>query len=478
MLVNSKKVDIVDGYTYPSDKNALWFNRENGQLMYWDGLKWTAGNICITEKSRDDLLELRNSGKLIPGNWYRITDYTCTTSTPNTQSAGHVFDIIVRADDESHFNENAYATCHEGDTYFENAHLEAWELKYCIDNDTSRFAWADAENGKGVIYYMKDDRNNECSYDFKNIMFRRWAITSFNDCPDVCYNATNNPNHICYGAKDILTGDNVISGATYDNNVSMYYYTFTLMNEGVACDQTILYNVVMNNNCIQSANEDGTAYLTNNVFVNNAINAEDIEELASVKLNYACCNNTFGGFCSAVVFNANCSNNVLCTNSSYNTFGMLCSANVLGCYCMGNIFGNSVGDNTFKSYCYFNNFGNYCEKNKCGAYFHNNTLENECYSNVYGTNIMDNSFGNLIHDIVCYDNITMSVIGSGMSFCEIKGAGNANQSVRYLNILPGINGTKNNIKVIAATANVNYTQVVGVDSNQNIKIWNPADLVQ
>ena len=23
--------------------------------------------------------------------------------------------------------------------------LEAWEIKYCIDNDTSRFAWADTK---------------------------------------------------------------------------------------------------------------------------------------------------------------------------------------------------------------------------------------------------------------------------------------------------------------------------------------------
>jgi hypothetical protein len=38
-----------------------------------------------------------------------------------------------------------------------------------LDNDSSRFAWADTENGEGVIYYMKDEFNNECPYDFKNI---------------------------------------------------------------------------------------------------------------------------------------------------------------------------------------------------------------------------------------------------------------------------------------------------------------------
>lgn len=37
------------------------------------------------------------------------------------------------------------------DIYFTNAKLEAWEIKHCINNDTSRFVWADTVNGKGVI---------------------------------------------------------------------------------------------------------------------------------------------------------------------------------------------------------------------------------------------------------------------------------------------------------------------------------------
>lgn len=56
-------------------------------------------------------------------------------------------------------------------SYFDKCNLNSWELKYCIDNDTNRFDWADLDNGKGVIYYMKDEWGNECPYDFKNIKF-------------------------------------------------------------------------------------------------------------------------------------------------------------------------------------------------------------------------------------------------------------------------------------------------------------------
>lgn len=49
------------------------------------------------------------------------------------------------------------------------ANILAWELKYSLDNDTTKYAWADETNGKGVIYWLKDEYGNECPYDFKNI---------------------------------------------------------------------------------------------------------------------------------------------------------------------------------------------------------------------------------------------------------------------------------------------------------------------
>ena len=93
-------------------------------------------------------------------------------STDGFKERGNDFDIIVVADSNNKLNEAARAIRRAGDTYFPSDTLfEAWELKYCIDNDTDRFAWADSENGKGVIYYLKDEWNNEAAYDFKSITF-------------------------------------------------------------------------------------------------------------------------------------------------------------------------------------------------------------------------------------------------------------------------------------------------------------------
>lgn len=124
--------------------------------------------------------------------------------------------------------------------YFQNSKLEAWKVWYCLDNDKSRFAWADdsvpqiysnddeiwlerditkdrdnrfawynsgddityyTDNmmprvgeqmyifvngwssggevggvkgfGRGVIYRLIDEWNNDCPYDFKNIQYKR-----------------------------------------------------------------------------------------------------------------------------------------------------------------------------------------------------------------------------------------------------------------------------------------------------------------
>ena len=53
-------------------------------------------------------------------------------------------------------------------------------MKYCLDNDTSRFAWADEVNGKGVIYRMIDEFNNDVPYDFKNIRYQIRPTFTYN----------------------------------------------------------------------------------------------------------------------------------------------------------------------------------------------------------------------------------------------------------------------------------------------------------
>ena len=113
---------------------------------------------------------------------------TVGTRIENVESDEHTsmgFDIIVRATSNKTLDENAVVTISDGKYYFEDCCLESWNIKYCLDNDTSRFKWAN-KNGYGVIYYMKDNYCNEAYYDFKNIVYivAGEPMFTFNDSLD------------------------------------------------------------------------------------------------------------------------------------------------------------------------------------------------------------------------------------------------------------------------------------------------------
>lgn len=132
-----------------------------------------------------ELVALRDAGTLQAGRHYRITDYVTTTNSDAdsmtgeamVRSAGHPFDVIVLATSANTISETARAILHGGDEYFAGQNLQAWQLWYTLDNDKTRFAWADTANGKGVIYRMIDEYRNDLPYDFKNIQFRRYTAS-------------------------------------------------------------------------------------------------------------------------------------------------------------------------------------------------------------------------------------------------------------------------------------------------------------
>ena len=307
--------------------------------------------VSITYSS---LKSKRDNSQLIPGQMYRITDYLTSTTQPNTASANHQFDIIVTALDVNKLDENARAIIHSGDTYFSsmNANLNAWELKYCLDNDTNRFGWANS-NGTGVIYYMKDEWNNECPYDFKNILFVRWGITSVSgstfsydilDSSSIAYS---------YQSGNIVDVNNHITFTT--NNNTQSYYTFTIIGDkdevydasifGQQIETTYYDSVIgVHDNIIGICN-DKTKTSANKLIMklNNIVFVHEI--------------NSNGSFCAFYgnVFQSQCSDCTLGQGCSNNIFGNDFCENILnGCY--SNIFGNTFQKSVLNGG--YNSFGN------------------------------------------------------------------------------------------------------------------------
>jgi len=454
---------------YSTDKERLFIKNANNEIVPFYSGKVIEENEQVTAAALTDLdsrindieennvntenmesvtySELkskRDNGELVPGKHYRITDYVTTTSQENTQSAGHQFDVVVLALDESTLSENAHAMQHDSDTYFStnSADIGSWELKYCIDNDTDRFAWADSVNGKGVIYYMKDEWNNECPYDFKNIQFKRWAITditsstlsgdALNELKNTYVFSSNGGKH--FAAKN-ADGNWIPSSQgitiTVDENSFGWYYTFNGMSSenGETVNETYdvsTHHFKVTQDCIDYIiNEDGSGlntqdicfdnkvlefmqeyigddlyskgrYVLNNiVFINGLSFCYYNEEDEYCEFSTAeCYGNVFKSNCNSNTFGNNCRNNTFGNNAYGNTFGNECYNNSFGNDCWNNTFGNDCWNNTFGNSVNRNSFGNSVNRNTFGNNCRNNTFGNNCASNTFWNNCDSNSFGN------------------------------------------------------------------------------------
>lgn len=171
---------------YDGDYQGTTSNSKKDQSTINETLRASINNARIASANAvsttyANLVTLRDNDELIAGCWYRIIDYSTNVNATLTEFAvaSHSFDILVLALDESNLSEEAFATHHDGDTYFANSKLEAWKLWYCLDNDTNRFEWAeDQGQGTGVIYRMIDEYGNDAPFDFKNILWITTHLTT------------------------------------------------------------------------------------------------------------------------------------------------------------------------------------------------------------------------------------------------------------------------------------------------------------
>lgn len=464
----------------------------------------------MTEITYSDLVTARNNNNLKPGTWYRITDYTTTTTQADTQSAGHNFDIIVLATSSNTLSEEARAIKHDGDTYFANSNLNAWKVWYCLDNNKVKYNWADDSvdesteesitatvqggggaptshyncirdmskdrtyqgqdyygwgwvqdsssftfytktenisigegtytiagggapassygvitaytpahegtglpNGRGVIYRLIDEWNNDVPYDFKNIQFKR-KLT------DGQYDPTNGTDTWVY------TFDAYIVDTHSDNSLGFNLSTIGGSGMVTLCHHNIIKpcsDITNYQNII--AGTAGEFVLNDTVFLNICYNLNNPTSLI-VERN---------------VFDVNSHINTLIMISN-NVFGMNFNNNVL---------------NGFGSISY-NSFGHNC--NNCKFYdMSNSVIGNDVNHVNFAIDLTD---GYAEH----------CIIEDGVEYVTVSNGTGAQLYLRDITILRGVRGTSSSYKTLSITSNMvdngGTTPIVYQPSNRNI----------
>ena len=404
-----------------------------------------------------DLKTLRDNNELIPGQKYRITDYVTTSSQKNTTSAGYQFDIIVEALSENVLNETASACLHEGDTYFEDSTLEAWELKYCLDNDTSRFAWAkdkiittDSTNvtiQESLVtenifntpflpeYYIYIDatgnKNNEYTNDNfgetrEGDYFIEWGRETTPDGLE---------NQLCIYKNDLSSEDYIEGGAEEGTDYGdKFFYWGTEDVDGITYDKWKKYEIDNNSWNIDSGEVVYllTSRITNGDVIKSSYEGNGVIYYMKDEYNNECpydfkniqfynnTNNTFFYTFSWVNENNEIEDLTLRQDlksdeeTPYGTYSNTIKPYYVGLIqqlnniifvsnhsydggffygCYNNCFGNNCLSNSFGNDCYNNSFGNNCYNNSFGNTCYKNNFGNECNNNSLGDDCTDNSFG-------------------------------------------------------------------------------------
>ena len=282
--------------------------------------------------------------------------------------------------------------------------ISAWELKYCLDNDKELFGWADT-NGKGVIYYMRDEFGNEAPYDFKNIKYARRYVSA------VDYSVLNN-------LRSKYIGQELYYGITTTAQVQ-YYYTFH--NEADGTDSSLFgdsaYNTIdtridegkkeLNNIVLYSATNNHIGVNSFNITIHGGCRncdfkgdnvligygANDIKGtfrfitmlgVTSIEA-YGGCRQTVGAQSNSIKIGGGSYDLNLGANLSNSEIGGGCQGITFGNYCSGIKTGRGCNTFTFGTYCVNITIGNSCNTITFGSYYRFVDIEDSCSRITFNT---------------------------------------------------------------------------------------------
>ena len=424
------------------------------------------------------LKEIAGEGNLIPGQLYRIVDYVTTVNEKvisNVRSAGHQFDIVVMALTADTLSEDALAVQHDGDTYFNGSRLQAWELKYRLDN----VQWSKqagtyvTDEDSGYTFLVIGDITLS-GHTYKLLQGFGMYVEDWSDYA-LMETVAEGEQIICYyGVPEEFDPEEpevvgTASGVEEMTEAGRGTITWMKDEHGNECPydfKNIQYKRYMTTDSVSGRDGlDGKYMVADPDNCPQGLSVEDTEDFIWA---YTFSSDNAGGEQTDYSLTADhqVHDNVMKANGSeLNNIAFFGNQN----YNMS--FGNSNGNMSFGN-------GNY-----------NLSFGNECYGMSFGNQNRNMSFGNWNNNMSFGNNCYSMSFGNennGMSFGNDCRNGTITEGVQYVDIpantwnfqlLNGLAGTGSSHLAPSFATQKAYTQVACKNSSGQLKIYVPGDLV-
>lgn len=453
-LTDLSDVSMV-GSPAPTNGQVLTYNSTSGK---WENADNNAV-VSITDITYANLVIAIGAATLVPGNFYRLTDYQTIHQIP----------------DASTINTCALEPLVLLATGTQSIATRVWSASYTYDHIEYNWALDLAEDGTtprpGFITYRKDYQDNIAAWcDWRGYLLRRYALiqdSSYNwdsgstyAVGDLTQYTTNNYLYFCYNTVTVpgtnpLVDDKHwikvadLSSLIYQFTVGQKIGNTTIINDSSYADVNIFNGGVTNATLGPGSNDNVFFGDTTEVEIGtNCVKNSFYGTTAIIKMGYGCTANFVNASVSLTLGN-NCNYNVLSNGANNCTFGSASVSNIMGIGstynifstgCLTNYLGNSSTHNeidgkniTLNVGCSYNLFkksstinlgisstenrffdcityvcGDYFSFNTCGESTANtfginctyNSLENGCNNNTFGDYNTNNSF-----DLSCSNNI-------------------------------------------------------------------------
>ena len=444
------------------------------------------------------LKEIAENGNLIPGQLYRIVDYVTTVNgatITNARSAGHPFDILVRADSANTLNEQAWAVRHEGDTYFKDVRLEAWQLKYRLDNvQWSKQAGTyvtDEDNGytflvvgditlsghtykllQGFGMYIEDWSDYalmETVAEGEQIICYYGDPEDFDPEEPEVVGTASGIEEVTESGKGTITWMKDEHGNECPYDFKNIQYKRYMTTDSVSGRDGLggKYMVADPDNCPKDLSvEDTEDFIWAYTFSSDNAGGEQTDYSLTaehqvhdnvMKANGSELNNItfFGNICYGMSFGngnnsmsfgngnnnmsfGNTNSNMSFGNSNYDmSFGNGCYSMSFGNNCSSMSFGNSNNSMSFGNDCYYMSFGNNCYSMSFGNGNNSMSFGNSCYGMSFGNSNHNMSFGNSNYYMSFGNDCFRMSFGNSnrnMSFGNDCRNGTITEGVQYVDI--------------------------------------------